>query len=785
MANRPGRVALALVGALAAGLTVFGSGLVIARKATPEFAAGRIPSRPSFQRAFQTAAQHLGYVLVEQEPEFRLFAWTRDLKALGRLEQERQRDWIVRNHRQFVIEVSQRAYRGKTEGRFLVQLGLDGRPWLAQWGALRSFFRSGPVPEGSASELLPLARLMISERETLVAQRPGFELGSFDQFSAVVPAKPAQYVYAQVAGTIAHAVRSVGTASAQHEEHARLGRFARRLGLDVLVLFAATGLCIRSAMKGRIRWRAGLCLAFAGMVISVFSITEDRGQDTYFLAFAVAIISNLLVLAVWVAGESFSSGLQGNPTAALEEAMSRRIGSLAGPEIVAGLAMGLGIGGLRWLTLAYASWSGSLWLRQGSVLVQSSEHNENFFSYGVLLAGLVLLADAAAALVRTPYFWGSAAAATGLLGLYSAWGPWYVAPWWELPVALALLWMTRHYGVLGTLTASVVATTSLPFALAISYPGWMLAPIVVGAAVASVAAAGVAGSIWRRKERERLRPVPAYRPCFISYSGKDGRFVNKLERALVRRGVRCWLDSRSALLGDKVFGSIYKAIFKDSEVTIVCCSAHSLSSIWVQRELDMVMAREEQLHNAVMAGPRSDVKVPPVMIPVDLDGEVRKGGSEYAILLASRSLADFRGWDREPRRFEVGVEALVNRLLVVGGRGAGGDGTTGPPDGELSPKAPVTGDADRGHTQGAGREGEAEPAEVIADDIRPCRCGKEIAWLSSSDGTLRGIEIRRGIQVNEEGRKTSLVDPNDLHHCALEPSRHPDALEDAGRDSPL
>jgi hypothetical protein len=60
-------------------------------------------------------------------------------------------------------------------------------------------------------------------------------------------------------------------------------------------------------------------------------------------------------------------------------------------------------------------------------------------------------------------------------------------------------------------------------------------------------------------------------------------------------------------------------------------------------------------------------------------------------------------------------------------------------------------------------------AEVVAQDVRPCSCGKEVAWLPSLVGAPRPIEIRKGITVDAAGKKTALVDDTDLHDCGPYP----------------
>jgi hypothetical protein len=75
---------------------------------------------------------------------------------------------------------------------------------------------------------------------------------------------------------------------------------------------------------------------------------------------------------------------------------------------------------------------------------------------------------------------------------------------------------------------------------------------------------------------------------FLSHSWKDKFFVNKLAEQLAARGVEVWVDSAELKVGDSLFQSVSKAIADNDHFAIIL-SHNSVSSNWVQRELQLAM----------------------------------------------------------------------------------------------------------------------------------------------------------------------------------------------------
>ena len=148
-----------------------------------------------------------------------------------------------------------------------------------------------------------------------------------------------------------------------------------------------------------------------------------------------------------------------------------------------------------------------------------------------------------------------------------------------------------------------------------------------------------------------LRPAPALLPTsmapaeenwdvFVSHASEDKEnFARPLAIALQSRGLKVWFDENTLKVGDSLRRSIDKGLSR-SRYGIVVISKAFLSKEWPQRELDGLVAREEDGGKVVL----------PVWHDISA-AEVRRCSPTLADRLAIPSSR--------------GIESVVNELLQV------------------------------------------------------------------------------------------------------------------------
>ena len=149
-----------------------------------------------------------------------------------------------------------------------------------------------------------------------------------------------------------------------------------------------------------------------------------------------------------------------------------------------------------------------------------------------------------------------------------------------------------------------------------------------------------------------------YYSTFISYSHDDKEFSLKLEGKLKDKGVLCWLDEHKMLPGDDKFEEVDHGIYSWDKF-LLCCSKSSLTSWWVDSEINKVFTKEQQLTKER----GGKVKC---LIPLDIDGYIFTAECRNAKKdeLLSRIAADFTGWNEDEKKFEKELNRVLKALLL-------------------------------------------------------------------------------------------------------------------------
>jgi len=147
-------------------------------------------------------------------------------------------------------------------------------------------------------------------------------------------------------------------------------------------------------------------------------------------------------------------------------------------------------------------------------------------------------------------------------------------------------------------------------------------------------------------------PAIDFFSCFISYSHVDKEFATRLHDALQERGVRCWRDEHQLLPGDDIYEGIDRGIRLWDKV-LLCCSEASLTSWWVDNEIDTAFQKEREVMK------QRDKKVL-ALIPLNLDGYLFK--PEYTSgkkrQIQSRIAADFTN----EKNFDTALEKVIQAM---------------------------------------------------------------------------------------------------------------------------
>ncbi len=147
---------------------------------------------------------------------------------------------------------------------------------------------------------------------------------------------------------------------------------------------------------------------------------------------------------------------------------------------------------------------------------------------------------------------------------------------------------------------------------------------------------------------------------FIRYSEDDRSLAYKLRESLENIGIRAWINEREMLLTDDSSEKVEESL-RNYDRILLCCSASSLLSDWMDNEIATIFEKEEERQYLM----KRKVKL---LYVVDVDGFLfsNQWKSGYSRQVKSRLLADFVGWERDEQKFEKSFERMKQALPTQG-----------------------------------------------------------------------------------------------------------------------
>jgi hypothetical protein len=148
-----------------------------------------------------------------------------------------------------------------------------------------------------------------------------------------------------------------------------------------------------------------------------------------------------------------------------------------------------------------------------------------------------------------------------------------------------------------------------------------------------------------------MSPIEFY-SCFISYSSKDQEFAERLHADLRSKNVRCWFAPEDLKIGDKLRPSFDEAI-RIHDKLMVLLSEHSVSSPWVEKEVETAFEKERREKRTVL-------------FPIRLDDAVMETNEAWAAdIRRGRHIGNFRDWKNHDS-YKKAFERLLRDLKAEG-----------------------------------------------------------------------------------------------------------------------
>ena len=557
---------------LALGLTAFGLCLLSARRWLPEWQAAEIPPGAQIQQRVRELATNYDIDLGEALPQLSLATKPEERSLIHRFLAGEASGWLHREKRPFFVQAQTKAtWHGGPPATFILSLGLDNRPWIAQWipPGFEAMMPTMASQEEQTRRAPDLLSLLLQPDETVgESVQTSFNgtlvtMHEIERHGSVT----GETILNSKQNAILQANRSPGTLN--QGEELRLGQ---DLGLGLLrggpkfVFFLLVlGLLVRLGLRQRIDFKNGAILA-APILIAFLARQWLYRLDSwvFFLETAVLSIAGpLSFFLLWSVAESWHRTSRPVLLDNLDWLRQGRVGPQAGRAILGGFAMGGLFAGLLLALPAMAtalswSWGAASTVRLPAGLLPASGLLVGSFNAAKVLLFLAL------GLRTLPTRWPPVAAiALSALVLDSPFATSWLSLGANLILATVLVVAHERWNVTGLLTTSLVGSI-LPIAtFAAFHFDWMSGTLVTSLAFFGVLLlAGFVG-LSQPQDQEYQNAIA---PVFVRRIEKQRRLRYEMDLlARMQRGllptslpqVAGYQIAARSLLATEVGGDLY------------------------------------------------------------------------------------------------------------------------------------------------------------------------------------------------------------------------------------
>lgn len=138
--------------------------------------------------------------------------------------------------------------------------------------------------------------------------------------------------------------------------------------------------------------------------------------------------------------------------------------------------------------------------------------------------------------------------------------------------------------------------------------------------------------------------------CFISYSSKDKKFAEKLHADLQARGVNVWFAPHDMMIGARIRPTIDASIQSYDKLLLIL-SKDSVTSQWVEQEVETALAKERELGTTAL-------------FPIRLDDSIMGIKAGWGgFILNTRNIGDFTDW-KSPSSYQKALDRLLRDLIA-------------------------------------------------------------------------------------------------------------------------